>query len=119
LFPIEFNDIERLQTMSLSEHEKIQFELLTANLALDDSDLEKMAKRERATAMSYAALPNANTLLMTLAFINVYFFVSGVLTHNVTLTNVTGMLGMLLTMAIVLNSAKGNSRAYGKQRAGE
>jgi hypothetical protein len=43
--------------MSLSAHEKIEFERLTADLQFDDSDLNKMVKRERATAMSYAALP--------------------------------------------------------------
>jgi hypothetical protein len=42
--------------MPLSEYEKAQFELLTADLGLDDSDLKEMTKRERAITMSYVAL---------------------------------------------------------------
>jgi hypothetical protein len=46
--------------MSLSEHEKTQFELLTADLVFDNTDLKMMAKRERATAMSYFNLPRVS-----------------------------------------------------------
>ena len=44
--------------MPLSPQEKIEFERLTADLEFDSPDLKKMAKRERAGAMSYVALPS-------------------------------------------------------------
>lgn len=107
--------------MSLSEHEKTQFELLTAGLALDDSDLKEMARRDRATAMSYVALPlpSSNTVLMALIFINVFAFLASVLTHNAIMTNATGALGVLLTVAVVVGSLNGTGAANHKPRTGK
>jgi hypothetical protein len=56
--------------MSLSEHEKLQFERLTTGLDLGDAlALKKMAKIEKETAMSYMAFPGRNMILMVLALI--------------------------------------------------
>jgi hypothetical protein len=70
--------------MPLSEHEKTQFELLTADLTGDDSSLKKMTKREKATAMRYFSLPWMSArvgqivynvmLLLGLASISVAFY---------------------------------------------
>ena len=50
--------------MSLSEHEKTEFERITAGLSLGDpAVLKKMTKRERATAMSHFAIPRISSHL--------------------------------------------------------
>lgn len=105
--------------MSLSAHEQIEFERLTADLQFHDSDIRKMTRRDKATAMSYMALPTYNTMLMMFVFINVFVFVSAVLTHNVALTNVAGVLGGLLTAAVVINSVNRISSFDSKPKTGK
>lgn len=102
--------------MSLTAHERKEFERLTADIEFSNPDLKKMVKRERATTMSYVALPSRNTILMALVLINVCFFVSGVLTHNVSMTNVAGVFGILLLAAVVLNSVNGSPVVNRKMR---
>lgn len=91
--------------MSLSEHEKTQFELLTAGLTFDDSDLKTMEKRERATAMSYAALPSPRTIFMVLGVMNACAFVLSLITRNVILINVNCAFSVLLTAVVLLSPA--------------
>jgi hypothetical protein len=104
--------------MPLSAHERTQFERLTANLELGDSAaLRKMRKKDRATAMSYFALPSRNTVLLMMIVLDVFVFVGSVLTRNVMLTNVSGVFGILLTAAVVLNSMGGITTVTGNPKA--
>lgn len=91
--------------MSLSEHEKMQFERLTAGLTFDDSDLKTMRKRERATAMSYVALPSPRTILMALVVMTACAFVASILTRNVILITVSCAFSALLTVVVLLSPA--------------
>lgn len=91
--------------MSLSARERIQFELLTADLALDDSDLKKMAKRERLTVMSYMPLPSPRTILMALVVMTVCAFVASILTHNAILYIVNSALSVILTAVVLFSPA--------------
>lgn len=91
--------------MSLSEHEKTQFELLTAGLTFDDSDLKTMEKRERATAMSYVALPSPRTILMALVVMNACAFILSIVTRNVILINVNCAFSVLLTAVVLFSPA--------------
>lgn len=103
--------------MSLSAHEKTQFERLTAGLELGDRTvLKKMARKDKATVMSYMPLPSRNTVLLVLAIINAFAFCGGVLTRNPLLTNIAGVFGVLLTASIVLNSANGSTAANHKPK---
>ena len=70
--------------MSLSDYEKTQFERLTTDLAVDDkSALRMMRKRDKASAMSYVALPSVTTILAILTCIGLLTCIGGLLSNNV------------------------------------
>lgn len=70
--------------MSLSDYEKTQFERLTTDLAVDDkSALRTMRKRDKASAMSYVALPSVTTILAMLTCIGLLTCVGGLISNNV------------------------------------
>lgn len=89
--------------MSLSPQDKIEFERLTADLEFDSPDLKKMAKRERATTMSYVALPgigarftaNITTIMMVLAFIVAPVVIVFLLAHDPFAAMMAGYFGMV------------------------
>lgn len=69
--------------MSLSEYEKTQFERITADLALDDKTaLRTMNKRDKATAMSYVALPSVTMILIMLTCAGILATVGGLINHD-------------------------------------
>jgi hypothetical protein len=71
--------------MPLSAHERTQFERLTADLALDDSALKKMVKRDNATAMSYVPLPRFSTVLRVMMIMATLIGFVGALEDNLIL----------------------------------
>jgi hypothetical protein len=106
--------------MSLSEHEKKQFELLTADLTLDDpSVLKMMAKKDRLTEMSYMPLPSPRATLMTLVVMSACVFVGSILTHNLILFNANCMLCVLLMVVVLFSPADKFMAAKRKTAASE
>ena len=96
--------------MSLSAHEKTQFELLTAGLELGDpSVLKKMARKDRATAMHYVPLPSRSAVMLFIVLINFCVFAGSVLANNGTAALLTGVLGTLLGALAVRNATFGKS----------
>lgn len=112
--------------MSLSEHEKTQFELLTTGLAFDDSDLKKMMKREQATAMSFVALPRISWLSReAVAIAMVFLGIAAIpvsllflmLAHNFGAAMTTLFVGgLLISIADMGAVRKATQRKYGSRR---
>ena len=91
--------------MSLSAHEKTQFERLTAGLELGDpSVLKKMARKDTATAMHYVPLPSRSAIMLAVVLINFCVFAGSVLANNGTAALLTGVLGTLLGAVVVRNA---------------
>lgn len=96
--------------MSLSAHEKTQFERLTAGLELGEpSILKKMARKDKATAMHYVPLPSRSAVMLFIVLINFCVFAGSVLANNGTAALLTGVLGTLLCAVAVRNSITATS----------
>jgi hypothetical protein len=86
--------------MSLSEYENAQFQTLTADFTIDDpSVLKKMGKRDKATAMSFVALPSLSLMLLVAEGIALLFTLAGRLTDNMNQMYISGAIGLLLILA--------------------
>ena len=105
--------------MSLSEHEKNQFERLAADIQFDDSDMKEMAKKDKATAMGYSAWPSMSKILSVFGLIAMMVTVGGSVTGNGILIAVAGVASVFLLGGSMICSEKELAAAYHKTETRE
>jgi hypothetical protein len=89
--------------MALTDYEKTQFENLTANFAVEDaSALRKMEKKDKATAMTFVALPSIHLILLVAAGLAVISCFAGRIAGNDQQMLMSGGIGLLLVMISML-----------------
>lgn len=94
--------------MSLSDYEKTQFERLTTDIAVDDkSALRTMRKRDKASAMSYMALPSVTTILAMLTCVGLLTCVGGLTSNNVDQAMVGLAVGFVSLFAMTIRVFRG------------
>lgn len=90
--------------MTISDYERNEFHRLTADLTPDVSALKKAAKLERATTMSYMALPSRSVLkkvaLASFAMLGLTLTIVGFQTSDVVLI-IEGLVSSSLLLAAI------------------
>ena len=92
--------------MSLSPHEKIEFERLTADLQFDESDMKQMAKMDKGTAGSYIAWPslhaNASVILLGFAGIATILTMVFMMARNPVMAVTFGVTGLAICFGVAM-----------------
>lgn len=106
--------------MTLSAYEKAQFESLTADFEVEDvKTLKKMEKLDKASAMSFTAMPWLRNVPVAAALIALVFMVAGRVTGNDSQMFVAGGIGLLCIWVSMLVNPHTPVNSTGSDEEGE
>lgn len=104
--------------MTLSEYEKTQFEQLTADFNVEDAGaLKEMEKLDKASALSFVALPSLHNVALVAAVIALIFMIAGRVTENDSQMFLSGAVSILciLVSLMVMPKTTANTSESGEE----